>query len=86
MSIQDTDESWALVEIKAQLTEAGQIHCEPVPPPSISQQLLWATTELAQAKARINRIKGLMGEAHMWLSVGESTRAQEALNKGILDL
>lgn len=85
MSIKDNSD-WRTVELKAQLAEAGQIHCEPIPQPSIAQQLLWVTTELAQAKARINRIKCLMGEAHMWLSIHQIDRAQEALNKGILDL
>lgn len=85
MSI-NTENDWKVVELRAQLAEAGQIHCEPVPSPTIAQQLLWVTTELAQAKARINRIKGLMATAHMYLSIGEAGRAQEALNKGILDL
>lgn len=85
MSIHD-DQDWQTVEIKAQLAEAGHIYCEPVPPPTTAQQLLWATTRAAELQGRIHRKDCAISTAIMWLSIGESQRAQEALNKGLLDL
>ena len=83
----DTDGGWRTLELKAQLAEAGHIvHPEPVPPPTQAQQLAWATTDLAKAKARLHRKNTAMSTAIMWISIGEHGRAQEVLNRGLVDL
>ena len=80
------ESDWQRLELKAQLAEAGAVHCEPVPAPTTAQQLVWAQDGLARAKASIHRKNTAMSTAIMWISIGEHGRAQEVLNRGLVDL
>lgn len=57
-----------------------------VPEMTVAQQLTFSVTRCAELQARMHRKNSAMSEAIMWLSIGQIDRAQEALNKGILDL
>ncbi len=86
MSVND-NQDWAKVERLAVQHESTHfLPVVKVPEPTQAQQLLWVTTDLAQAKARILRKDSAISTAIMWLSVNEPQRAQEALNKGLIDL
>ena len=86
MSITDSNEGWRTIELRAKLHEAGQVHCEPVPAPTTAQQLVWSQDGLARAKASIHRKNAAISTAIMLLSIGEHGRAQEVLNRALVDL
>lgn len=79
-------DDWSPVEMKAQAVELAHIDTPKVPKITTEQQLTWAVTDLAKCKASILRKNGCISEAIMYLSIGATQRAQEALNKGLLDL
>lgn len=77
---------WSAVELAAQTHELSHVETPKVPKITTEQQLTWAVTDLAKCKASILRKNGCISEAMMYLSIGATQRAQEALNKGLLDL
>lgn len=77
---------WSAVELKAQEHEISTIETPKVPLPTIGQQLAWATVRCAQLQTSLHRKDKALAECRMWLSVGDTQRAQEVLNRGLLDL
>lgn len=89
MTIQ-SDSDWYDVEAKALAAEQREaesfLAVEPVPEPTMSQQLLWATTELAKTQAKLVRQRGLVSAAWMWIQAGRIEEAVRELDRIILDV
>lgn len=85
MSIKSLQD-WNAVELAAQTHELKQVDTPKVPTPTIEQQLLWATQTCAELQAKIYRLQGHASSALMWLSVHETQRAIEDINRCILDI
>lgn len=85
----NSESDWKEVEAKAYAAEhpdLAHIETPKVPSPTIEQQLIWATVDLANCKASIHRKNGAISEALMYLSIGQYDRAQQVLSRGFLDL
>lgn len=77
---------WSAVELKAQTHELQQVDTMKVPPATIEQQLVWATTRCAELQAKVHRMQSNASVALMWLQAGDKARLQQAINQVILDL
>lgn len=77
---------WGKVELAAQTHELNHVESPKVPEPTIGQQLAWATVRCAQLQTSLHRKDRALAECRMWLSVGDTQRAQEVLNRGLMDL
>lgn len=88
MTIRNNDD-WQDLEAKAYAVEhpdLDAIETPPVPVPTVAQELAFATIRCAELQAKLTRLQGRARSAWMWLSLGESKRAQEELSRLIVDI
>ena len=82
---------WNALELKAQTHELAQVDTPKVPEPlpeHIRARLQAKVREAYYDRicASLKRKNNAMAESLMYLSIGETGRAQEVLNRGLLDI
>lgn len=77
---------WSPVELAAQNHELKQVESPKVPLPTQAQQLAFAVTRCAELQAQVIRMRGTANEALLWLTMGDTDRAKQAISQTILDI
>lgn len=75
---------WSAVELAAQTHELGHVETPKVPAPTAQQQLMFLTNRCASLESRLRDIQRHIVAAQMWLSLGQTDRATEEVNKCVL--